>query len=70
MNIAEKKEEIKSEIDRIDDEKLIWAIARLLHLEDDADIPEWHKQILEEREAKYQRGEMKFKDWEEVKKTL
>ena len=69
MNILEKKQEIISEIDKIDDEKLLWAIARLLHL-DDEDIPEWHKQILKERLEEYEKGNAKMKDWEEVKKKL
>ena len=69
MNILEKKQEIISEIDKIDDEKLLWAIARLLHL-DDEDIPEWHKQILNERLEEYEKGNAKMKDWEEVKKKL
>ena len=70
MNISEKKQEIKSEIDKIDDEKLLWAIARLLHLDDEGDVPDWHKQILQERLEKYESGNAKMKDWEEVKKTL
>ena len=69
MNISEKKQEIKSEIDKIDDEKLLWAIARL-HLDDEGDVPDWHKQILQERLEKYESGNAKMKDWEEVKKTL
>ncbi|MCW3125571.1 MAG: hypothetical protein JWO03_1229 [Bacteroidetes bacterium] len=69
MNIAEKKQEIKSEIDRIDDEKLIWAIARLLHL-DEPDIPEWHKQIVMEREEEYNKGTANAKNWDDVKKNL
>jgi hypothetical protein len=70
MNFVEKKREIKSEIDKIDDEKLLWAIARLLHLDDDADIPQWHKEILQERAAEYQKGTTQTKDWDQVKKTL
>lgn len=70
MNILEKKEEIKAEIDKTSDEKLIWALARLMHLDDDDDIPEWHKQILEERLEKHEKGTAKMKDWDEVRKTL
>lgn len=69
MNIVEKKQEIISEIGKIEDEKLLWAIARLLHL-DDEDVPEWHKQILNERLEEYEKGNAKMKDWEEVKKHL
>ncbi len=70
MNLLVKKREIKEEIDRIDDEKLVWAIARLLHLDEDMDVPEWHKQILEERIEKYETGNAKMKDWDEVQKNL
>ena len=70
MNIAEKRAEIKSEIDRIDDEKLLWAVARLLRLDDESDIPEWHKEILREREEEYIKGISKARDWEDVKKDF
>ena len=70
MNIIEKKREIKQEIDQIDDEKLVWAIARLLHLDDEEPIPEWHLTILQERIEKYEKSSTQMKDWEEVKKGL
>jgi hypothetical protein len=69
MNILGKKQEIKSEIDKIDDEKLIWAIARLLHL-DEPDIPEWHKQIVMEREEEYNKGTSNARNWDEVNAKL
>jgi len=69
MNILEKKQEIISEIGKVNDEKLLEEILRLLHREDD-DIPEWHKQILAEREEKYGSDDTAFEDWEEVKKEL
>lgn len=33
-------------------------------------IPEWHLQIVREREAKYANGGGKWKSWEQVKKKL
>jgi len=69
MNILEKKREIISEIDKVNDEQLLEEILRLLHREDD-DIPEWHKQILNERLEEYEKGNAKMKDWEKVKKKL
>jgi hypothetical protein len=69
MNILEKKQEIKTEIDRVEDEKLLEDILTMLH-RDDEGIPEWHKQILEERLEKYESGNAKMKDWEDVKKSL
>jgi hypothetical protein len=70
MDLLVKKLEIKAEIDKIEDEKLVWAIARLLHLDDDTEIPEWHKQIVEERQEKYEKSGHKLKDWDEVQKDL
>lgn len=70
MDLAVKKREIIEQIDKTDDEKLVWAIARLLHLDDDIDIPEWHKKIVEERIEKYEAGGGKMKNWEEVQKNL
>ncbi len=32
--------------------------------------PEWHKEVLAERSAAIDRGEVKFEDWEVVKKRL
>ena len=69
MSILEIKQEIKSEIDKIDDKKLLEEIQKLLH-RDEAEIPEWHKQILNERLEEYEKGNSKMKDWEEVKKGL
>ena len=69
MNILEKKREIISEIDKVNDEQLLEEILRLLHREDD-DIPEWHKEILEERSKKYESGEEEMLDWEEVKNSF
>ena len=70
MNIIEKKKEIKHEIDQIDDEKLVWGIARLLHLDDEEPTPDWHLPILQERLEKYENCNVKMKDWEEVKMGL
>lgn len=69
MNILEKKQEIIAEIDKVNDERLLEEILRLLHREDE-DIPEWHKEILEERLKKYESGEEELLDWEDIKKDL
>jgi hypothetical protein len=69
MNIVEKKREIILEIDKIDDERLLEEILRLLHREDD-EIPEWHKTILAEREEKYGSGDEGLEDWEDVEKEI
>jgi len=33
-----------------------------------SEIPEWHKQILDERLKKMENGEATFKNWEEIKR--
>ncbi|MDB5282395.1 MAG: hypothetical protein JWO06_1470 [Bacteroidota bacterium] len=70
MDLTVKKREIKAGIDKIEDEKLVWAIARLLHLDDEGEIPEWHKQVVEERVVKYGKSNSKLKDWDKVQGKL
>lgn len=70
MDLLLKKKEIKAEIDKIEDEKLVWAIARLLHLDDDYELPEWHRNIVQERAEKYGKDDSKMKDWDEAQKNL
>ncbi len=70
MDLLLKKREIIEEISKTDDEKLVWAIARLLHLDEDMDVPEWHKQILEERSEKYITGNASTENWDDVQKNL
>lgn len=70
MNIELKKKEIKQEIENLHDEKVLWAISRLLHLDDEGETPEWHKEIVRERVEKYESGEGKMLDWEDAQKRL
>ena len=70
MDLLLKKREIKAEIDKIDDEKLVWAIARLLHLDDEGEMPDWHKQIVQERVVKYEKSDSKLNDWDKMQKKL
>ena len=37
---------------------------------DQIPVPEWHREVLEERERRIQSGEEKFLDWETAKKQL
>jgi len=56
---AEKKLELVYEIwDSIKDEDY------------NSEIPEWHKEILDERLKKIENGEMEFVSWEKVKEKL
>ena len=34
------------------------------------DSPEWHKQVLNEREAAHERGDDEFIDWDTAKKDI
>jgi len=70
MNLTIKKNEIKRELDKIEDEKVVWAIARLLRLDDDGDVSQWHKDLVKERTVKYGKKKNAMKDWEEVQKGL
>ena len=36
--------------------------------QNDIEIPQWHKELLDERMQNIQNGRTKFKSWEEVKK--
>ena len=70
MNIELKKREIAAEIENLQDEKLLWAISRLLHLDDESEVPEWHKEVVRERVEKYEKKSGKMLDWEDVQKKL
>lgn len=37
---------------------------------EDVPLPEWHREVLEEREAALERGEEEVMDWEEAKARL
>lgn len=69
MNILERKQEIKSDIDKVKDEVLLDESERLLHL-DETEVPEWHKKILEERLKEIDAGSAEMLDWDDVKKDL
>ncbi|MDZ4844414.1 MAG: addiction module protein [Chitinophagales bacterium] len=66
MDLKLKKRAIKARIDKTDDEKALWAIARILNL--DQNEPEWHKQEVKERFADYERNPQNVISWKEIKK--
>jgi hypothetical protein len=47
MNIQAIKKEIINEVENLNDEKMVWALAHFLHL--DNDIPDWQKNELNSR---------------------
>ncbi len=66
MDLKLKKRAIKARIDKTDDEKALWAIARILNL--DQNELEWHKQEVKERFADYERNPQNVISWKEIKK--
>ncbi|HEY8898751.1 MAG TPA: addiction module protein [Niastella sp.] len=62
------KEQLIEAIRETDDERILFAISRLLQV--DEDIPDWHKDILNERKSKIENGEEKFYDWNDIKDDL
>lgn len=64
------KRKIIAAINETDDERILFAINRLLRIDDDENIPDWHKQVLHEREEKIRKGEEKFYDWNDVKDEI
>jgi hypothetical protein len=69
MNIELMKKEIYQELVTTTDEKLLWAIARLLHLDDDSS-PEWHRNIVEERFEMYHANPTDVITWGELQKQM
>lgn len=63
------KARIIEAIQQTDDEWVLFAINRLLQIEEE-EIPEWHKHELDKRTEKITRGEETYYDWEDVKKGL
>ncbi|MEY4877337.1 MAG: hypothetical protein RL708_2487 [Bacteroidota bacterium] len=51
MDIQAIKKEIINEVENLNDEKMVWALAHFLHL--DNDIPEWQKTELKGRIKDY-----------------
>lgn len=62
------KARIIEAIQQTDDERILFAINRLLQIEEG--IPEWHKQELDKRTALINKGEDELYDWEDVKQEI
>ena len=60
------KEKIIEAIQQTDDERILFAIKRLLQIEED-EVPEWHKEVVEQRWKEMNEGKAEFVSWEEVK---
>lgn len=42
----------------------------LCHREEDIPVPEWQKQVLDDRERQIKQGKAKFRDWESAKRRI
>lgn len=62
------KARIIEAIQQTDDERILFAINRLLQIEDE--IPAWHKQVLDQRLKDIEEGKAIFHSWEEVKDSI
>jgi len=71
MDIESERSLIIEELNNVSEEWILKAIKRLLRLDmDDDDVPEEHKQILDEHIKEYESGQAETIEWEEVKKRL
>lgn len=66
MNLTIDKEKIIAAIKETDDERILFAINRLLQFEDD-EMTGWHKEIVEQRWNEMKEGKSQFVKWEDVK---
>ncbi len=70
MNIELEKNQIIEELKSVHDEWLLKAIKRLLGIDYDDEVPQEHKQILDERIKAFESGQAKTIEWEDAKKRL
>ncbi len=64
------KSKIIEAIQHTEDERILFAINRLLQIEEEEEIPVWQKQELDRRSEKIAKGEEKIYDWEEIKDEI
>ncbi|MBS1508090.1 MAG: addiction module protein [Bacteroidetes bacterium] len=77
MNIAAEKAEVLKRFEKVSDPSLIKAIKNLLDFalskqteEEDIELSSDQKDELNRRLKKYERGEMKFKSWDETRASI
>jgi hypothetical protein len=46
----------------------LWA--EISRIDEDVEVPEWHKEVLDERERRIRSGEAKFIPWEDAKRQI
>ena len=70
MNIEFERRQIIEELSHLEDEWIFNEIKRVLGLDVDDEVPEEHKQILDERIREFESGQMETVDWEDIKIRL
>ena len=68
-NITFDKKKIIDAIHDTDDDRILFAISRLLDIEESS-IPDWHKEILEDRLVEIEKGIAAFENWDTIKNSL
>ncbi|MBX9783932.1 MAG: addiction module protein [Chitinophagaceae bacterium] len=63
------KKKIIDAIRETDDDRILFAISRLLEIKE-TDIPDWHKEILEERLLEMNNGTAEFESRDAIKDSL
>ncbi|MDB5207230.1 MAG: hypothetical protein JWR72_2305 [Flavisolibacter sp.] len=63
------KSRIIEAIQHTEDERILFAINRLLQIEQD-EIPGWHKEVLDERLKSIEEGTAVFHNWNAIKDSL
>ena len=66
---ATDKAKIIEAIQQTDDERILFAIRRLLLIEEE-DIPAWQKQELDRRNERIDTGQEELYDWDDVKAEI
>lgn len=69
MSAVIDKTKIIAAISETEDERILFAINRLLQINED-DIPESHKEILQQRLKDIEEGKAVFHNWDDIKDSL
>jgi hypothetical protein len=70
MTVIDKAKIIEA-IQQTDDERILFAINRLLLIEDEkAEIPDWHKEVIEQRLKKIEEGKTTLHNWNDIKDAI
>ncbi len=66
MNTIElKKKQIINELEHVEEEWILNAIGRLLAIDNETEVPEWHKEIVRTRLKEYKINETELLNWNE-----